>query len=100
MAELKQILREAMQDYAGEALNGHLYLTSNDNEGVFTIMSIANVRSEKIVETGIVARIEYETIIIEHDISNKPLIDALVQAGIPREQIILAYAGETVRAVS
>jgi hypothetical protein len=26
--------------------------------------------------------------------NNKPLIDALVQAGIPRAQIILAYAGE------
>jgi hypothetical protein len=89
-----------MQNYAGEALNGHLYLTSNDDEGLFTIMSIANVRSERVVETGIVARIEYETIIIERDVSNKLLVDALIQAGIPREQIVLAYAGETAKATS
>lgn len=99
MAELKQTLLEVLQAYAGEALNGHMYLTSND-EGVFTITSIANVRGEKIVETGIVARIEYEMIIIERDISNKPLVDALVQAGIAREQIVLAYIGETVKAAS
>ena len=100
MAELKQTLREIMQDYAGEALNGHLYLTSNDDEGLFTIMSIANVRGETVIETGIVALIQYETIIIERDISNKPLVDALLQAGVPCEQIVLAYAGETVRAAS
>jgi hypothetical protein len=27
---------------------------------------------------------------------NKPLVDALVDAGVPRAQIILAYAGEAV----
>lgn len=27
---------------------------------------------------------------------NKPLVEALVQAGIPREKIVLAYAGEPV----
>jgi hypothetical protein len=37
-----------------------------------------------------------DQIIIERDINNKPLVDALVQNGIPREQIILAYAGEPV----
>ena len=100
MAELKRILREVMQEYAGEALNGHLYLTSNDDEGVFTITSIANVRGERVVETGIVARIDYETILIERDISNKPLVDALLQVGIPRERIVLVYAGETVKATS
>jgi hypothetical protein len=28
--------------------------------------------------------------------TNKKLVDALVQAGIPRQQIILAYAGESI----
>jgi vancomycin permeability regulator SanA len=26
---------------------------------------------------------------------NKPLVDALVAAGIPRQQIVLSYAGES-----
>jgi hypothetical protein len=96
MVELKITLRTVMQGYAGNALNGHLYLTSNDDESLFATVSIAYVRGEKIVETGIVAQIEYETIIIERDISNKPLVDSLIQAGVPREKIVLAYAGEMV----
>ncbi len=31
---------------------------------------------------------------IEYDVNGKPLIDALVSAGIPLNQIVLAYAGE------
>jgi hypothetical protein len=34
--------------------------------------------------------------VIDVDYNNKQLVDALVQNGIPRNQIILAYAGETV----
>lgn len=30
------------------------------------------------------------------DMNNQPPVDALVQAGLPRERIILAYAGEPV----
>ena len=35
-------------------------------------------------------------IVIERDVNDKPLVDALLQAGIPRKQIVLAYAGEPV----
>jgi hypothetical protein len=35
-----------------------------------------------------------DTVIIEHDTTDRPLWKELVRAGIPREQIILAYAGE------
>jgi hypothetical protein len=41
-----------------------------------------------------VVRIIDNHIIIDHDANNKSLVDALEQAGIPREQIVLAYAGE------
>jgi hypothetical protein len=36
-----------------------------------------------------------EVVIVEVDNTDKPLVDALVQQGIPREQIVLVYAGET-----
>ena len=32
---------------------------------------------------------------IHTDINDKPLVDALVQAGFPRDRIVLAYIGET-----
>ncbi|MDX2140626.1 MAG: element excision factor XisI family protein [Chloroflexota bacterium] len=37
---------------------------------------------------------DHDSVVIERDMNDKPLVDALVQAGVPREKIILAYAGE------
>jgi hypothetical protein len=95
MAELKTTLRQCMESYAGKALNGMLYLMSDAEETIFSITSIAQIRGETVIETGIVARLEGQQIIIERDISNKPLVEALEQAGVPRNQIILAYQGES-----
>ena len=46
----------------------------------------------------VLARIEGDTVIIEEDTTDRPLVDSLVHAGIPRAKIIRAYAGETVPA--
>lgn len=40
------------------------------------------------------ARIVGDSVIIEHDVTDRPLLHELMRAGIPREQIILTYAGE------
>ena len=96
MDRLKEILLQELEQYAGEALNGYLYLTKDDTETVFAVVSIARIREKRVVEAGVVVKLEANLIIIERDISNKPLVDALVQNGIPREQIILAYAGEAI----
>lgn len=96
MNRLKAILEDTLSEYAGDALNGHLYLTKSNNDALFSIMSIAKIDNETVIETGIVTHIIAETIIIEKDVSNKPLVDALVQNGIDRQQIVLACAGEAV----
>lgn len=58
---------------------------------------MAKFQGKRFVNTGLLVHIvDNHLIVIEEDINNKPLVDALVQAGIPREKIILAYAGETV----
>jgi hypothetical protein len=49
-----------------------------------------------IVDTGLVARVADGRIVIERDINNKPLVAALVEAGIPRDRIVLAYEGESI----
>lgn len=42
----------------------------------------------------VMAHVEGDTVIIDEDLTDRPLVDALVRAGIPREKIVLAYAGE------
>ena len=96
MDTLKDKLETVISSYAGEALNGFSYLTHNADRDVFTIVSVGEVRGERVVDMGLVVRVVNGKIIIEHDVNDKTLVDALVQAGIPRSQIVLAYAGEPV----
>lgn len=42
----------------------------------------------------VMARIEGDYVIIEADRTDKPLVERLIDAGIPREKIIEYYAGE------
>jgi hypothetical protein len=94
MGTLADIVQNEVQGYAGEMLNGYAYLAISPDHRVFTIVSVGKIKDERITNLSLLARIEGEKVIIEQDDSNKPLVHALVQAGIPREKIILAYAGE------
>ncbi|MCK6580551.1 MAG: XisI protein [Anaerolineae bacterium] len=95
MVSLREVLIGVLKGYTGEALNGSSILTSSPDETLFTVVSIGQVRDQRIVDTGLVVRCDGETIVIEHDANDKPLVEALEQAGIPRTQIILAYQGES-----
>lgn len=58
-------------------------------------MSIANLPDRRIAFADLIVRLVNEWIVIEDDRNNKPLVDALVQKGGPRERIVLAYMGES-----
>ena len=48
------------------------------------------------VHTLTMARIVGNRVVIEEDMTDKKLVDALLQRGILRDQIILAYEGEPI----
>ena len=95
MDSLRETLRQMMSGYTGEALNGYSYLTHDQEQNLFTVVSVGHIGERRIIDTGLVVRLDGNTIIIEHDANDKPLVDALLEIGVPRSQIILAYAGET-----
>ncbi len=96
MDKLRDVLAREIADYAGEMLNGYAYLMVSEDRNVFTIVSIGKVKTGRVTHLSLLARVVDNHIVIEIDDSNKPLVDVLVQAGISRDQIILAYAGEPV----
>lgn len=96
MDTLKQTVREVMQGYAGKVLNGYSYLTQNEDGSVFTVVVVTHLQGKHYSGVSLVVRIVGDHVIIERDQNDKIVLDALVQAGIPRQQIILAYAGEPV----
>jgi hypothetical protein len=96
MDRLSDTLRATLEAYTGEGLNGYNYLTENTDGTVFTVVSVGQLPDKRIVDAGLIVRLVADRIIVERDINDKPLVDALLQAGIPRQQIVLAYAGEPV----
>lgn len=94
MDTMNETLQRVLTGYAGEMLNGHSYLTTNADGTVFVIIGIGYVGDQQFVDTSLVARLAGGSIVIEHDVSNKPLIEARLVAGIPRDRTVLAYAGE------
>ncbi len=96
MDSTRATLIQELEKYTGKAFNGFSYLASNTDQTHFVITSIGHIRGRRIVNTAMIVQLINNVIIIDRDIFDKPLADALVQAGIPRSQIILAYAGEPV----
>jgi hypothetical protein len=96
MDRLIDTLRQTLNGYTGEALNGYSYLTESNDGTVFTVVSVGNLPDKRIVDAGLIVRVVGDRIIIERDMNDKPLVDALLQDGVPRQRIVLAYAGEPV----
>ncbi len=96
MATLKQIVLNVVSEYAKDGLNCTSYLTQNDDGSLLTVVDIEDSPKVHDMDVSLVVRLLGEKIIIERDLNNKPAVDALIQAGISRKNIVLAYAGEAV----
>ena len=80
---LKQTVRDVVAGYAGKVLNGYSFLTQSDDGSVYTVVDMAQIKGKHISGVSLVVRI----------VADKVIVDALLQQGIKRENIILAYAG-------
>ena len=96
MDTLKHTVRQVVAGYTGKVLNGYSYLTQNEDGSVFTVVDVAQIKGRHVSGVSLVVRIVADKVIIERDQNDKVAVDALMQAGIKREDIILAYAGENV----
>ncbi len=96
MDTLKETLIKVLESYTGKAFNSYSYMTRSSDQQHFVVTSVRHVHDQRIVNTGLVVQLINDIIIIDRDINNKQLVDALLQVGVPRSQIILAYAGEPV----
>jgi hypothetical protein len=96
MDTLDKVVEETMWPYVAKGFNGYSTFMKNEGQHFMTVVAKFTVQGESFVETSLLAHIVGEKIIIEDDKTNKLLVDALLQAGVPRGQIVLAYAGETV----
>jgi hypothetical protein len=98
MAELRDIVREEVARYAGSGRGANIILFPilDDERQTYSVVDVLYPKREDVAEVVVLARIVGNQVVIEEDTTDKKLVDALLQRGIPRERIVRAYAGEPI----
>lgn len=95
IAEIVQ--REIEAQAQGWWVNGSAYAISDRERQIHNVVFVPTDYPRPF-HPGVVVMVRVladDTIIIEQDTSDRPLLDDLLRAGVPRKKIVLAYAGET-----
>jgi hypothetical protein len=98
MDTLTQITGEEVRKYAGSGRGANIRLhpiLDHENQ-TFTVLALDIPQRKEYAGVIIFARIVNDVVVIEEDNTDKPLLNALLQRGIPREKIVLAYQGEPI----
>lgn len=96
MDTLKQLVRDTVFWYAGGGFDLRTYPLSNEEQAVYAVNIVQYPKTTEPAGIVVQARVEGDFVVIEEDTTDRPLIDKLLDAGIPREKIIRAYAGEAI----
>jgi sulfur carrier protein ThiS len=94
--DMKNVLEHTLEGYTGDGWNARAYLSHDALQDIYMVLSVGIHEGHRVTDANLIVRVVGETIIIERDMNSDTLMDALLQAGIPRTQIIAAYAGEPV----
>jgi XisI protein len=95
-AALADITSREVQQYAGFSDFAKLYPILDDKSQTYAVVIIEDDPAARPASVVVMARVVGDHIIIDEDTTDKPLVDALmVNGGVPRQQIVLAYRGES-----
>jgi hypothetical protein len=94
---LSQIVRREVQLYLANSDTSKFYSFLDDAQKLYAVVSVPHLPRPWPSRVVVMAQVVGDKVIIIEDNTDKPLVDALmVNGGVPREKIILAYAGEAV----
>jgi XisI protein len=76
------------------------YFLEDAKQSVYSIVIVPEADHPFVHEPSMMmlARVVGDKVVIDEDKTDRPLFEALVEAGIPREKIVIAYAGEKLAA--
>jgi hypothetical protein len=95
ITDLNAIVRDVVQGYVRPSPNATMYFLDNHEQAAYAAISVPHA-VPNVTRVVAMAHVVGDKVVIDTDISNKPLYEALLQAGIPQQQIVLAYQGEKV----
>jgi hypothetical protein len=93
--DLTTVVQREVEDYArGGTAKAVTYPISDTERHIYSVIIVSDYPRKYKSAVMVAARVIGDKVVIEEDITDRPLWEELVRAGIPREQIILTYAGE------
>lgn len=95
MDNLAEIVKKVVFGYAVEGFNARTFALANEDEKVYAVNIVDTKVHLRPAGVVVITRVEGDRVIIEEDLTDRPLVDALVRAGIPREKIVFADEMET-----
>jgi len=97
LTELETITRTEVEKYLAISYTSTFYTILDDAQKLYAVVSVPHLPRPWPSRVVVMAQVVNDKVIIIEDVTDKPLVDALmVNGGVPREKIILAYAGETI----
>jgi hypothetical protein len=95
---LPEITAREVAKYAGHTHNAAVYSILDDKQQRYGVVIVPEDEEERPAYMAVFARVVGEYVVIDEDGTlDKPLVNALMHnAGVPREQIVLAYEGERI----
>jgi hypothetical protein len=99
LSELEVATRAEVAKYAAFSFNAKLYAVLDDEQKLYTVVTVPHLPRPFPARVVVMAQVVDDKVIVIEDVTDKPLVEALmVNGGIPREQIVLAYQGEPLQA--
>ncbi len=96
VVDVREVVAREIADYVALGAHGEeTYFLRDDARRVYSFVSVPRSRPQKSAVIMLARITDDNKVIIETDITDKPLYETLIQSGIPRTQIIRAYAGKT-----
>jgi len=98
VVSLAETVHQVVAEYQSYSPMAIMHAVHDPAEGIDLVIVIPNDRT---IEPHVVAmtRLDQEKVLVEIDTTDHPLAEALIGAGIPRSQIVLAYVGETAQTI-
>ena len=88
------VVREITENVTLGVHDADSYFLRDDATHTYSFVSVPRQDPQDSLIVMMVRVVDENKIIIETDHTDKPLYNALIEAGVPRSQIIRAYAGK------
>ncbi len=96
VVELTEVVaREIAENVALGVYDADNYFLRDDAKRTYSFISVPHKDTQDALIVMLARVTDENKVIIETDHTDEPLYEALIKAGVPRSQIIRAYAGKT-----